>query len=255
MQTMVNSVLVTDFKLFAITFFMLFFFSCKKENMGDCLKGTGTIITESRTVNGPFQTIEIEQNVSLVLTQSADYFIKVEAGKNLIDLIETEIKNNTLTIRNKNKCNWMRSYDKPVTVYVTLPDLISLQYRSSGDVTSANRFQLDSLNLEVWGGAGTVKMNVDCRVAVYAIHTGTGDLYLSGKTGVSYVWNSGNGFFHGKGLETDYTFIAHQGTGNCYVYPKIHLGATILHIGNIYYKGEPEIFFDIRGTGKLIKLD
>ena len=252
---MVNGVLVTGFKLLTVTLIMFFFFSCKKENMGDCFKGTGKIITKTREVSEAFNTIELEDNVSLVLTQSADYLISVEAGENLIDLIETELKYNILTIRNKNKCNWVRSYNKPITVYVSLSKLVSLQYRSAGDVIVTNEFVLDSLRVESWGGAGMVNMTVDCGVGVYAIHTGTGDLNISGKTGVSYVWNSGNGFFFGENLNTNYTFISTKGTGDCYVNAVTDLGATILHIGNIYYRGNPEVTADIRGTGKLIKLD
>lgn len=223
--------------------------------MGDCLKGTGKIISETRQVTEAFNTIELEDNVSLVLTQSADYSIIVEAGENLIDLIETELKHNILTIRNKNKCNWVRSYNKPITVYASLPELVSLQYRSAGDVNVTNEFIIDSLRVESWGGAGSVNMTVDCGVGVYAIHTGTGDLNINGKTAVSYVWNSGNGFFFGEYLKTNYTFISTRGTGDCYINVETDLGVTILHIGNIYYKGNPAVTADIRGTGKLIKMD
>lgn len=255
MPIMVNGVLDTGFKFFASALLVLFFFSCKKENMGDCFKGSGDIISETRTITQSFNIVEVEDNVSLVLTQSSEYSIKVVAGGNLIGLIETELLNNVLTIRNKNKCNWVRSYDRPIIVYVSLPDLLSLQYRSAGDVTATNTFHLDSVKVEIWGGAGKVTMNVDCRVAIYAIHTGTGDLEISGKNIVSYVWNSGNGFFYGKDLETAYTFITNMGTGDCFINSNVHLGATILHVGNIYYKGDPELATDLRGTGKLIKLD
>ena len=254
MQITLSGVLDTGFKLSVVIIFFLFI-SCKKENMGDCFKGTGNIITQQRNVEQLFKRIEVEDNIALVLTQSNEYSVKIEAGENLIDLIETDFDGDILTIRNNNKCNWVRSYTKPIIAHISLPYLLSLQYRSSGDVTATNIFQLDSTNIEVWGGAGSVNLNVDCRVAVYAIHTGTGDLNISGKTGVSYVWNSGNGFFYGENLNTVFTYISTRGTGDCYVNADIELGATILHIGDIYYKGNPEVNADIRGSGKLIKLN
>ena len=255
MQIILNGVWDTGFRAFLLLIIIFSFTSCKKENMGDCFKGTGKIITQKRSIEHSFNRIDVEDNISVILTQDNNYSVIVEAGENLIDLIETDFEANILTLRNNNKCNWMRSYDKPVRVRISLPELISFQYRSSGNVTSTNTFTIDSTNIEVWDGSGNVQINVDCRVAVYAIHTGPGDLTIKGKTGVSYVWNSGNGFFYGKDLETGYTFITNKGTGDCIVNAEVELGATILHTGDIYYYGNPAVTADLRGSGKLIKLD
>ena len=255
MQTMVNGAWGTGFNILTLSVFLLLTPSCKKENMGDCFKGTGKIIVESREITENYYKIELEDNVGLIITQGPVNSIQVEAGENIISLIETELINNVLTIRNKNRCNWVRSYNKPVLVHVTIPHLVSLQYKSAGNITSTSTLNIDSLNIEVWGGSGKVSLDVNCRVAVYAIHTGTGDLEIKGKTSLSYVWNSGNGFFYGSDLETNQTYIVHKGTGNCYVYSKNHLDAKVFHVGDVYYKGDPQIVTDIRGSGRLIKQD
>src|SRR3954465_11217106 len=88
---------------------LIFFSSCKKENRCDCIKRTGDIVTEIRSLKA-FDRLQVEENVNVFLTQDSIQEVKVEAGEHLISLVETAIVDGTLTIRNKNKCNWARAY-------------------------------------------------------------------------------------------------------------------------------------------------
>jgi hypothetical protein len=128
--------------------------------------------------------------------------------------------------------------------------------KSSGDVHSTNMIISDSLNINCWDGAGDITLAFKARTSICAIHTGPADLYLTGESGVNYIWNSGNGFIHANGLETGYTYLLHKGTGECHVRAKVELGATLHYIGNVYYTGNPPLVnAQITGSGKLIKAD
>ena len=102
--------------------FILFVFafvvnSCKKENLYDCFKPTGTIETRVIEVSD-FQHVVVFDKIDLYLTQGPNFEVKLEAGKNLFMNIKTTVSNGTLTIDNINKCNFVRSPKKKIVAYI-----------------------------------------------------------------------------------------------------------------------------------------
>ncbi|MDQ3046695.1 MAG: DUF2807 domain-containing protein, partial [Bacteroidota bacterium] len=98
--------------IFLITF-LWSFPSCKKENMCDCIKRTGSVIFETRELP-PFDKVYVENNLNVFITQDSVFEVKVEAGKNIVPLIKLEVVDGTLYCRNKNRCSWARSYKNPL---------------------------------------------------------------------------------------------------------------------------------------------
>src|SRR3972149_5567093 len=84
--------------------------ACKKDKP-DCFKSTGDLVREQREV-GDFSSMEVYNNVNVVISQDTLNQVIIEAGENLLEEITTEINGATLVIRNNNKCNWVRSYKK-----------------------------------------------------------------------------------------------------------------------------------------------
>src|SRR3954470_838525 len=96
--------------------------SCKKENLFDCFKSTGAIVTERRSIESFTETI-IYDNVNVIIVQDSLTYLEVNAGENLLPLINTEIRGGKLIIENNNKCNWVRDFSVPVNVYMHVPHL------------------------------------------------------------------------------------------------------------------------------------
>src|SRR3954464_7455314 len=96
------------FNRYKIIFLALVFVisSCKKENMCDCLKSTGDIITQEREA-GDFTDLSVYDNVNVILTQDSINSITIEAGKHLMSGIKTKVESGRLTIENTNTCNWV----------------------------------------------------------------------------------------------------------------------------------------------------
>lgn len=230
----------------------IFLFSCKKENMKDCIKSTGDIISEERISTG-FDSILVHNNVTLYLKYDSVISIVVEAGKNLVPLIETSIENNKLTIRNKNRCNFIRSYKPPINVTVSIPDLKHLNLAGSGDIFSLNTLKLQKVRM-VNSGIGDVNLDIDAGHLFTQIY-GSGGINLSGKAAVSEIYSTGNCFMHCENLTTGFTYIHSNTTGHIYVHAEKELGVTILGSGNVYYSGEPVLTKHIiSGKGTLNKL-
>lgn len=227
--------------------------ACKKENRCDCFKSTGSIITESRDIT-PVSRIFLDDNINLVLTSGDTALLRVEAGSHLLPLIKTTIDGNEIRIRNNNTCNWARSYKHKPTVYLTLPRVDYIEYSGSGDISMTNTFTCDTIAVNSWDGSGSINLDLDCRASHLNLHTGPADINVKGRAAESYIWSAGNGMVHGENLITNFSFVQHKGTGNCYVNVTHELHAKISWTGNVYYRGNPQIVDSgISGKGKLIK--
>jgi hypothetical protein len=228
--------------------------SCKKSNPGDCFNSTGAIITESRYVEA-FLYLSMENNVDVFLTYSPTYTVQVKAGENIISGIITTVQNKTLSIKNENTCNWIRSYEKPLEVYIGTPKLDSIVYSASGNLTSTNSFIGDSIKLDVLEGAGSINLWVDMkRSSTYNLHYGTADLQVKGYSHISYVYSGGYGPADLRNLNTTYSYLTNNSTNNCYVFSILELEVKIENVGDVYYFGNPtSVSLQGGGTGMLYK--
>ena len=77
-----------SFLIFTTCLFL--FFSCKKENLCDCVKSTGPTNVIYRDLKD-FNCIFLKDKIDLYLTQGPQFEVRVEAGANLQKLIKTEL--------------------------------------------------------------------------------------------------------------------------------------------------------------------
>ena len=234
-----------------ISILLLLFSSCKKENRCDCIKRTGDIVTEVRQVP-LFDRIFTEQDVDVFITEDAVSEVKVEAGENIIPLIETVVENGQLIIRNKNRCNWTRSYKKPIRVYVKTPGLTYIHSVGSGDIKSLNTITLDSFDIRI-EGAGNVDLAVNNRRVVSRIY-GIGDLTLAGFSDQHYCSIGGSSFLYASGMNTNYTWIQSYTLGVSHIKTSGLLEYRIDDKGDIYCYGNPAAVQQVanNGDGQLI---
>jgi hypothetical protein len=230
--------------------------SCYKDHTFDFLKSWGDEVTVEREVTGNFTTIRLENDVDLTITQGDNYNITVTGGENILSGIITDISDSTLTIRNENKYNWVRSYDKKLIAYVTLPHLSHLYYESTGTVTCTDTIREDSLFIDSHGGSGYITMLVNTGLAHMSIHRGSADIKAIGYCGSNFIYSASYGVFHCEDLETINTYMHSKGTGNCYIRVVETLEYQLDGKGNIYYWGRPvNVSGTDNGIGELIPME
>ncbi|MEO8150636.1 MAG: DUF2807 domain-containing protein [Bacteroidia bacterium] len=240
----------------ALCLFLISFSSCKKDSFCNCLKSTGSTATEKRDL-ATFNKIEIDKNIDVFLVQDSVSYAKVTCGKNLLDGVSTEVSEGRLTITNKNKCNWSRSFKNEFVVEVHCAELMEIIFSTSGDLTMLNQFKVDSLYMQSDIGSGSILMNLDSRIFYGVLNTGVADLTVKGKVGGNYLLANGQGFIDTSELENGYAYLRSNATNDCKVRVTGQLDVEIEAIGNIYYYGDPHVVNLIKhsGTGKLIKAD
>jgi hypothetical protein len=244
------------YTIYIWTIFMLLILTngCGKSGP-DCFKSTGKIILEQRDITS-FDSIAVYNNINLFLKQDSIYSVSVEAGENLMNKIVTRIENNQLILENNNTCNWVRSYDYPINVYVSTPRLWKLYYLSAGDVQSANTLYFDSLMVEAWGGAGSIHLTLDVFSVFVYLHQGSSDIHLKGNCGIASLVSGGYGLLDASTLVSGYVFVSSRSSNDCYVNANQELYATIESIGNIFYYGSPtKINTTINGSGSVIAME
>ncbi|HQW58476.1 MAG TPA: DUF2807 domain-containing protein, partial [Gammaproteobacteria bacterium] len=106
-----------------LLFISLVQMACNKESAPDFVQTTGELTQVERTT-AEFNEIELNNSIDLVLTQDTVNRIIVEAGRNLIPDILTDVNNGKMVIKNSNKFNFLRSYKKKIRVLVHYKKLI-----------------------------------------------------------------------------------------------------------------------------------
>ena len=233
--------------LFSVIFL---FSSCKKENLFDCLKSTGDISTETRSI-ASFSEVKVYDNVNVIFVQDTLTFIELRAGENLIPLVVTELRDGKLFIENHNTCNWVRDFSIPVEVYIHLPSLKIIHSFGSGNITSQNTIVTDVIELNNHN-TGDIDMTIAATEIYCRQHACFGDNKINGSAQYIYIYNTGYGFCDCAALNANRATAISISTGLTYVNTCDELSAEIKSSGDIYYKGSPVIQSTITGSGRLI---
>ncbi|MBL4708336.1 MAG: DUF2807 domain-containing protein [Flavobacteriales bacterium] len=236
--------------LFVLLLF-LSFSSCKKENMGDCFKSTGKLEEQIRAIEN-FRGIELHDRIDLFVTYAPETSLQVKAGKNLQDLIVTEVKDGILYIENTNKCNWVRSYKPRIEVHLSTPNLKALTYYGSGNVNFVNTFVTDVLFVELWEASGELNLKVEANILELKSNTGTATIRCEGTANEFVSFMGANGFIDSENTVCQKVLAVNENTGYLKVNAVNQLKADIKAAGDILYVGNPTIELNDLGKGELI---
>ncbi len=244
------------------------------------VRGSGKVVTQDRETPS-FSAVEVECSADVYLRQGDQEAIKVRADENLLDMIETEVRNDVLHIDIDGN---IRNYDE-LKVYVTVKNLNGITINGSGDVESENKLSgmdfeirvngsgdvdldLDVKNLttringsgdvEFSGVQGALNLNIngsgdvdagdlrltDCEISV----RGSGDIRLSGSADKVYIDQSASGDINLYGLESGDVEVSASGSGDVVVSLSGKLKARLHGSGDLTYKGSPTSV-DVSATG------
>ena len=222
--------------------------------MCDCLKSYGEIVTDVRTVS-TFSVLDVYDKIDVYYTQdttSSLYTITVVTGKHLLSNVSTEVSGGVLQIKNNNKCNFVRGSHNEVTVYIIAPYIENFIQDGVGTIYSANTMKQDSVNYNI-NNSGDIHLNVNVQSIKGSLYV-VGDIYLTGNAQNHNVNASGECFVNAQTLQTSYSYVVYNSTGQANVNVTNELDATISYQGNIYYNGNPSVIHKSgTGSGELIK--
>lgn len=227
-------------------------FACSKES--PCFKSTGKIISENRIITNEITSIDLKDNIDLVIRQDSIASIKIEAGENLLPFIKVRQKGNQLELKNDNQCNFLRSYKNNITAYLSLPNIEYIYYTGHGNISTTGALQLNNFTFETRNGTGTVSLQLNANKISILQHTGPVDFELNGTSHFAYLFSGGGGWMRCQQLISDKVHVNHDGTGDVIVSPTNELLIELTSLGNIEYYGNPTLTVSKHsGSGKIIK--
>ena len=248
----------------------------------------GTPVTVHRNLGQRFETVCIYNNVNVRLVNSDHQGIELTCPENLIEKVTTEVKGDSLIIKNENDFNWLRSYDYSIDLTVYYDSIREITYASIGDLCCSDSIRgycalsIDTIPLEIdttgidtthigadtvithmsrnfvlriKEGSGDIDLCFSCDVLKTVFSFGTSKVTLRGVAGYTEHYVKSYGCIHAEMLNSNIVKVMSESTNDTYVWARGQLIARLTSIGNIYYKGHPWIEKECTSDGNVFKLE
>ena len=202
-------------------------------NMKSVITGDGDVVTDIREIEN-FRHLKASMGLDVIITFGSELSLKVEADKNLIEVIKTELEDGVLkvyaeaTIRRAKKKN----------IYITVPELKSIGVSSAAYVRSENL--LKTADIEIGSSsAGEIELQVEAKNISIDISS-SGKAILNGITEDINVDVSSAGDLRAFDLISQTCKVSVSSAGHASVNVVRRLIAEASSAGSIEYRRNPE---------------
>ncbi len=203
-----------------------FLSSCDK----DVIRGQGTNTTQVRNVV-KFTRVHTSGDITVHIARGNDQKVEVQAYDNIINIVETNVANEMLTIRYSKDYFTIRNSN--AVVHITVPSLSAATVNGSGD-THVDGFQNGNL--------------MEARV------NGSGNLHIGNSSYDKAVFDvNGSGNIRSAGMQVNGADATIHGSGNIETKCRKTLKARIFGSGTVKYWGNPTLDVQVSGSGKVKK--
>ncbi len=221
------------------------FFSCKK------VTGEGPVIKELRTT-GDFSRIDFEVPGKIRFIKSETREIVIEAQRNIVEVIETRVREENLKISIRN--NYTLRDHEDIVITVRAPYVTVIAMKGSGNLDIPGVFNPENGHLSLQG-SGNITVNAVENKKLDISIAGSGNVdILDGAVNDLHLSISGSGNINMQGVDTDKATTHTSGSGTIKLSVNTELNAKISGSGDLYYNGSPIVNADISGSGKIRKL-
>ncbi|WP_165764597.1 head GIN domain-containing protein [Flavobacterium cyanobacteriorum] len=197
------------------------------------IEGTGNVVTKTRPLTG-FNSISAEGGLDIVIEQSSQTSVTVEADENLHQHIKTELKGNTLFISTDADIDNAEAKK----VIVQLPLIKGIASEGGVSVEGKNIIKADNIDLD-GGGGSMIEISVDA-VSVNCESGSGSNIKIHGKTGRLNVDASGGSVISAKGLAAKSVKAEASSGARIYVNASKELVAEASSGSKVLYASTPE---------------
>ncbi len=222
-----------NFKFFGVFILFIAFTATASGQIRRTVYGNGNVERQDRTA-GKFEGLKVSSGIDVYLKQGDSESITVEADENLLEYIETDIKDGVLNVYTD--ANIRKAESRKV--FVTMKDITSLRTTSAGDIIGETPVRTDDLKLSA-SSAGDIKIEVYANT-IDADLSSSGDMTLTGKAGKLNVNLSSAGDLNAYELEVKEADVSASSAGDADVNVSEKLTARASSAGDINYRGNPK---------------
>jgi hypothetical protein len=223
--------------------------SCSISDGANVVEGSGIAAAEERAA-GEFSAIRFALPGVLVVEQGEPAGIVIEADDNLLEHVDTEVRQGTLRIGSGSR---RLRPSTPLRVLVRTTGLESIESAGTGAVEAPGLRAGDfSLSLAGSGDAFLPDMQVEeLRVRV----AGSGSVELSGSAAHQVLSLAGSGEVEARDLRSESVEASIAGSGSAWVNVSERLTANLVGSGSVNYFGDPEVTSRTVGSGRVVRAE
>jgi hypothetical protein len=211
------------------------------------IKGNGNVIKQDRQL-GSFSALDVGGAFKVFLTQGDKEAVTVEADENLMDVISTEVRGNTLVIKTTEDIR----DSEALNIYLTFKDLDEMEISGACQLTGENKMKFDNLDMDCSGAS-----DVELKLAASKLtmdFSGASQIELYGSAEAVDLDLSGASSYDGYDLEADIYFVDISGASHAKIFVNKELSAEVSGAAGLKYKGDPVIKeHDVSGAGSMKK--
>ncbi len=211
------------------------------------IRGNGNVVKQDRNLS-PFNRLEVGGAFRVYLIQGDKEMVTVEADENLMDVIKTEVKGNTLHIRTTEDIR----DSKALNLYITFKELKGMDISGACKLSAEDKLKFDDLELDISGASDfelkLIAQNLDLDFS------GASDVTLYGNAESVKLDLSGASKLDASEMETGTYEADVSGASSGKIFVTGDLSADVSGAASLKYKGDPKISsFDVSGAGSMKK--
>ncbi|HQV52516.1 MAG: DUF2807 domain-containing protein [Flavobacteriales bacterium] len=198
-------------------------FSCRK----DQIHGSGTTASQDRELAG-FENVLIKGAIRTNIIYGTDFRVTVTTDPVVMSHVETRVEDNTLILDLDDHYNYQHI---SFTVDVVMPLIHNLTHEGISTSSLSGFYDLNELHVR---------------------HNGVGKLDLSGSAAHLDLEHDGVGSVNAFNFPVQTCHAGQSGVGSVKVTVSDLLEGHLNGVGNIYYRGQPEVNISDSGVGNVI---
>ncbi len=218
--------------LFLVAMLPIAFGSCSQTS-SKVKYGDGNVVKHTMAINY-FDEIDLSGSFNVRLTQGTDLQAVIETDKNLQELVELEVKGNTLYVSTVGDAILRPTR---MDLFITYPQLRRFSIGGACKIGSDQVIVSDALTFDI-SGAAEIDLGIETQVLNTRL-SGAGNITLEGSAREHFISLSGASNLQAEKLITETTHIELSGAGSAQVFASEFLKAHLSGVGSIRYHGNP----------------
>ena len=231
-------------------------FACGKKSA--CFKTKGDIMTTEVPIDNKFDSLFLYDDLHYTLIPGKKSKIVLTGGENLLPFIDIVSEGGRLTLRNGNKCKFLRSLKNEISASIYVDSIAYMEYYGSKGLKNKDTLRSNGFHLFITDGAGDVDLTLNNSYTSVAVTYGVGSFTLSGQSGAAFLSCNGNSSCDTRNFKVSSSLSVTSSTQADMLINANHtsLEAVINQKGNIGYIGSPDSkSVTQKGQGKVFQIN
>ena len=214
-------------------------------------------VREARTISQPFNEVRLRGSIDLELTQSDNVSLAIEAPRDDLPHIKSEVHDGVLTLNQDgsgslNVFTWFSRHPTP-RAFLSVKAIDRLAVNGSGNIHAGAWRAPATLEVRVAGASNVAFDRLEAERFNCSI-SGSGNIRLTGSVTTQDIRISGSGNYQAPDFRSQTTSVSISGSGDIAIWAERALDARITGSGQVRYYGSPALTQSVAGSGGLTSL-